>query len=125
MAAPDLQPATNGRLNAAIANAVVGVRTRRVGRGPTKVRTFCRDNVVVLVMHDTLTRSERSLADLGQEDAAREMRRQLDEAMRAELIAAVEGLTGRLVVAFLTDSQITPDVSAQLFVLDGALDGAG
>jgi uncharacterized protein YbcI len=40
--------------------------------------------------------------------------------MRADLIAEIEALTGREVVAFLSDQQIDPDVGCAVFVLESA-----
>jgi uncharacterized protein YbcI len=50
------------------------------------------------------------------------MRRQLHRAMRADLVEAVEAVTGRRVLPFLTDSQLTPDIAAQMFVLEGPVE---
>jgi uncharacterized protein YbcI len=114
------QPAT-GRLNQAVTNAVVGIHSDCVGRGPTKAKAFCSDNVVVVVLEDTLTKGERNLVANGRADAALEMRRQLQHTMRTRLVETIESLTGRVVIALLTDSQIRPDVASHVFVLDGAL----
>ena len=38
--------------------------------------------------------------------------------MRNELTAAVEGLTRRKVVAFMSASHVEPDLAAEVFVLD-------
>ena len=43
-----------GELNSAIVNAVVGVHSRRLRRGPTGASAFYRDNVVVVLMEDGL-----------------------------------------------------------------------
>jgi uncharacterized protein YbcI len=40
--------------------------------------------------------------------------------MRADLIAAIEELTGRKVRAFLSDNQIDPDIAVESFVLEPA-----
>jgi uncharacterized protein YbcI len=116
---------TSGRLNAAMANAVVHVHSHHTGRGPTKARVYTSGNVVVAVMHDALTRGERALATGGQREAALQARRGLHQTMRDDLVSCIEELTGRRVVAFLCDNQLDPDVAAQLFVLDRAPDPAG
>ena len=41
--------------------------------------------------------------------------------MRAELIEAVEGLTQRNVVSFMSANDIGPDTAAEIFVLDRAI----
>ena len=46
-----------------------------------------------------------------------EMRRSFQQTMRDELSAAVERITGRKVIAFMSDSHLEPDYSAEIFVL--------
>ena len=50
-------------------------------------------------------------------DAVMQMRRTHQGMMRGELIDAVEEITGRKVVAFLSDHQVDPDYAAEVFVL--------
>ena len=38
--------------------------------------------------------------------------------MRDELVAAVEGLTGRTVAAFMSANHIDPDIAVETFVLE-------
>jgi uncharacterized protein YbcI len=114
---------TGGRLNAAIANAVVRVHSEYIGRGPTRARAFYRHDMVVVVMQDALTTGERSIATAGKPEAVLELRRQYQEAMKAQMIAAIEELTGHKVVAFMSDNHIEPDISAELFILDRPIAG--
>jgi len=107
-----------GRLNAAIARGVVHMHSRFVGRGPTKAQAFFHGNVIVVVMRDTMTKSEVSLAADGREDAVLRMRYELQQAMKDDLVAEVESLTGCAVVAFMSANHIEPDLEAELFVLD-------
>jgi uncharacterized protein YbcI len=41
--------------------------------------------------------------------------------MRDALTASVEKLTGRNVVAFLSDNHLDPEMAVEIFVLDGPL----
>lgn len=123
MADTGTEQLTGGRLNAALAKAVVGVHNRYVGRGPNKGQAFFRNNVVVVVMEEMLTKAEHSLIDSGSEDMVMAIRRKFQATMEAELIAEVEGLTGCKVVAFMSDSHIDPDMAAELFVLDRPVPG--
>jgi uncharacterized protein YbcI len=107
-----------GELNSAVATAVVRVYRAYVGRGPTKAQAFYSRNVVVLLLEDTMTREERSLASVGSAEAARHLRRQLQRTMREPLVGAIEELTGRKVVALMGDNHIEPDLVTALFVLD-------
>jgi uncharacterized protein YbcI len=115
---------TGGELNAAISQAVVKVHSQYVGRGPTKARTFHRGNVVVTVMEDAMTKAERSLASDGKLEAVLMMRRGFQGTMRDDLVFEVERLTGRKVMAFMSDNHADPDLAAEIFILDAPIRGA-
>jgi len=125
MKTPARGPLIGGELNAAIATAVVRVHSTYAGRGPTRAQAFHTKNLVVLLLEDTMTQEERSLAAGGNKDTAWQMRRQLQSTMRASLIGAVEELTHCNVVAFMSDNHIEPDLAAELFVLDRPVLSAG
>jgi uncharacterized protein YbcI len=112
-----------GALNTAISNAVVGVLRKNVGKGPTKARTICNDRFVLCVLEDTMTRAEQSLANNGNQDQVLGMRHTFQETMQEEMTAAVEALTGRKVVAFMSANHLNPDVAAEVFVLDELVSG--
>ena len=69
------------------------------GRGPTKARTTIRDNVVVVMLEQTLTKGEQILVNKGRGENVLVLRREYQEAMRDESSAHVGQLTGRKVVA--------------------------
>lgn len=106
------------RLNAAVARAVVRAHAEHVGRGPTKASGFFHGNVVVVVLEDTMSRAERALVRNGGAGAIQQLRRAFHDDMRQDLVSAVEALTGRTVTALLSDCELEPDVSVELFVLD-------
>lgn len=113
----------DGALNAAITRAVVRVHSQYVGRGPTKAQTFYRGPVVVTVMENAMTKAERSLVDAGEIDTVLGMRQKFQRTMRDDLVAEIERLTGRTVVAFMSDNHVDPDLAAELFFLDGPVAG--
>ena len=61
-------------LAAKISNIVVHALCRTTGRGPTKARTTLGTNGVFVVLQDTLTRGEQTLADAGQGEAVLDLR---------------------------------------------------
>jgi uncharacterized protein YbcI len=103
-----------------LSNAIVRVVKDHTGRGPTKARTLIGHDLVVCVMQDTLTTAERTLVDHGDEGRVLETRHRLQDAMRVEVIATVEDLTGRKVAAFMSDNHIDPDMAVESFVLEPA-----
>jgi uncharacterized protein YbcI len=112
-------PLQGGELNAAVTSALVGIHTRYLGRGPRSASTFHYGHVLVTLMHDVLTPAERSLTKTYQTEAVAHIRRLFQQIMEAEFRAAVERLTGRKVLAFISGNHIEPDVAAELFILDG------
>jgi uncharacterized protein YbcI len=105
-------------LKQAIADAVVRVMADFIGRGPTHINTHVNGDVIICVMRDTLTRGERSLAADGRAEDVREMRRRFQDGMRRPACEAIESLTGRRVVSFLSDNDIEAETALECFVLD-------
>jgi uncharacterized protein YbcI len=50
--------AVSGSKTAAISNLTVRLLSQYTGRGPTRARTFLNDDMVTIVLQDTLTRAE-------------------------------------------------------------------
>jgi uncharacterized protein YbcI len=112
------QPTSGGRTHtAAISNMVVRVISEYTGRGPTKARTHLGQDLVTVVLQDTLTKGERSLARADKGEIVLTMRFAFQETMRSELIKGVEEITGREVAAFMGASHIDPDMAIESFVL--------
>src|SRR5215217_7570446 len=97
-----------GSLRAAISNHVVRLFAEYTGRGPTKARTTIRDNYVLCVTHDTMTKGERRLVEAGERDMVVSIRRTFQTPMRDDLVAGIELLTGRRVLSFLSDHDAKP-----------------
>ncbi len=102
----------------ALSTAIVGIFKEYVGRGPTRARVLIVENVVIATLSDTLTKAERSLVASGDGETVRSTRRLFQEAMREDLVRAVELVVGRKVVAFLSDNHLDPDLAAEIFVLE-------
>jgi uncharacterized protein YbcI len=110
-----------GELNAAIARGTVRLQSQYVGRGPTKARVFYHGKVLVVLVEGTLTRPERNLAANGRADVVGQVRRAYEDAMRAEVVAMIEDLTGCKVEALMSDTIVEPDMGARVFVMDRPL----
>jgi uncharacterized protein YbcI len=111
-----------GSLMAAISNAVVRITAEYTGRGPTQARASLRDDLVVVLMKDTLTKGERSLQTAGDGDLVIQTRVVgYQKAMQEALIASIENLTERKVIAFMSANHVDPDMGAEMFVLEPAV----
>ena len=108
----------DGHLNAAISNKIVQLLAEYTGRGPTKARSFLKGDMVVCLLQDTLTKGERAMAAAGERDAVIATRRTYQSLMREDATAAIEQLTGRKVIAFMSDNHVDPDLAVEAFVLE-------
>ena len=115
----------SGSKAAAISNQVVKTMSEYTGRGPTKARTHINDDLVTVVLQDTLTKGEKSLVSDGLEELVLTMRKAFQGTMRHDLIASIETILGRKVIAFMSDNHIDPDVAVEIFVLAPADGDAG
>ncbi len=106
-----------GSKAAAISNYVVRTMASYTGRGPTKARTYLNDDLVTVVLQDTLTKGERSLVSDDLDELVLAMRKAFQGTMRRDLIAGIEEILGRQVIAFMSDNHIAPDVAVEVFML--------
>jgi uncharacterized protein YbcI len=113
----DDTPARN-ELAASISNVVVKLTSQYTGRGPTMARTHINDDLITVVLRETLTKGEQSLVRDGKEDIVMAMRLQFQMTMRQDLVAAIEQLTGRKVLAFLSSNHMKPDIAIESFVME-------
>ena len=117
MPGQEAEGAAIGPRGAAISNFVVRVVSEYTGRGPTRARAHISDNLVCVVLEDTLTKGERSLVRDGLADQVLDMRKSFQKTMRSELVRGIEEITGRRVVAFFSDNHMDPDTAMEAFLL--------
>ena len=108
----------HGSIAAAISNATVKLLNEYTGRGPTKAKTTISRDLIAVVLQDTMTKAERTLAANGEVKFVLDMRHRFQLAMRDHLVAAVEQLSERKVIAFMSDNHIDPDMAVEVFVLE-------
>lgn len=96
---------------------MVRLLSEYTGRGPTKARTYINEDLISIVLQDTLTKGEQSLVRDDNVELVLASRKAYQNTMRADLVELVESLTGRQVLAFLSDNHLDPDVAVESFVL--------
>src|SRR5260221_848895 len=114
-------PLSGGELNAALTGEVVRIHTANLGRGRNKSFSFHNGNVVITILQEVLTKAEQSLAVNDHGEAVLAMRQLFQRTMADEMKASVERLTGREVVAFMSDNHLEPDMAVEGFFLDPPL----
>src|SRR3954469_6119241 len=114
------QQRTGRPSTAEISNEAVGVLREYTGRGPTKAKTMINEDVVTVLLADTLTKGERRLAENGHAERILGLRHVFQQVMREDLIAIVERHLERKVIAFMSQNHIDPDLAVEVFVLEPA-----
>ena len=119
------EPRRGDALEREISRTIVRLLREYTGRGPMKARTTINGTLIVCLLEDTLTLGERTLVANGHRAAVLTMRASFQDAMSDEARAAIERLTGRHVVAFMSTNHTDPDYAAEVFVLDRGIDRDG
>jgi uncharacterized protein YbcI len=123
---PALYPLAGGKLLAEITNRIVSLVREHYGRGPIKAKTYVLDNLIVCVLTDGgFTAIERTMIGGGEPERVLEMRRDFQRMMKVRYSEMIEELTGRKVLAFLSQAHVEPDLTIEMFLMDGPLAGFG
>jgi uncharacterized protein YbcI len=115
-----------GQLLAAISNRIVAILRDHYGRGPMKAKTYAIDDIIVVVMRGSgFTPLEQTIMNSGEPDRVVAMRHDFQHMMAERFKDTIEELTGRNVVAFLSQAHVEPDITMEIFFIDGSLQGFG
>jgi uncharacterized protein YbcI len=114
-----------GRLLAEITNRIVAFTREHYGRGPIKAKTYVLDNLIVCVLSNGFTPVEQTMMEGGEPDRVLEMRRDFQRMMKTRYSEMIERLTGRRVLAFLSQAHVEPDLTIEMFLMDGPVPGFG
>jgi len=101
-----------------VSTALVGLHKEYYGKGPTRAKTFLVDDTLMCLLHGGLTVVERTLIAAGRSGAVHDVRQSFQAAMKDPFIRLVEEITGRKVVAYLSQIHTDPDIAAEIFVLE-------
>src|SRR3981081_3657206 len=113
-------PLTGGKLLAAISTSIVAILREHYGRGPMKAKTYALDDIIVVVMRGSgFTPLEKTIMESGQPDRVVSMRHDFQNVMAERYSDTIEQLTGRRVVAFLSQAHVEPDITVEIFFVDG------
>jgi uncharacterized protein YbcI len=115
--APVADPAM-GTLRAELANAMVGLKKKHFGRGPTAAKAWLLDDYILVVLEGGLSRNEETLLAAGKAELVRNYRLAFQEAVAETAISTVEELTGRRVANYHSQIVFEPTRAFEIFVLE-------
>jgi uncharacterized protein YbcI len=117
---------SGGHLLSAISNSIVRMLRERYGRGPMKAKTYALDDIIVVVLRaGGFTAAEQTMIDSGEPERVVEMREDFQRVMANDYKGAIEELTDRKVLAFLSNAHVEPELTIEVFFVDRPLDGFG
>jgi uncharacterized protein YbcI len=115
---PDVRALLRGEdLTGAISAAMVTLYGEVYGHDRTTASTYINDNVVVCILESILTSSEQALIATGSASEVIDGRVAFQADREDDFSAAVERLTLRRVVAFMSANQTSPGIACEMFFL--------
>ena len=111
-------PLEGSSLTEAISAAMVALYGKVYGHDRTRATSYVNDDVVVCILEDILSHDETQLVDAGGSEEVLDGRVAFQADTEDEFTAAVEHLTQRRVVAFMSANQTARGVASELFFLE-------
>ena len=117
MSAPDAV-LTGDELLAGVTEAMVAFHERYHHRKPVTAKTLMLgDDLLACVLGGVYTDVEKTMIEIQRTTMVQETRNAFQNAMQDKFITAVERLTGRHVLAFMSNHHVGPDIEIELFLL--------
>lgn len=111
-------PLTGDHLLAAVTDAMVVLHRRYHHRAPVTAKTLLLGgDLLACVMGGVYTDVEKTMIELQRAPVVQETRSFFQDAMQQRFIAEVERLSGRDVLAFISNHHVGPDIEIELFML--------
>jgi uncharacterized protein YbcI len=117
MSAPEA-PLTGEPLLTAVTHAMVAFHERYHHRKPVTAKTLMLgDDLLACVLGGVYTDVEKTMIEIQRSTLVQETRNAFQNAMQDRFINAVQELSGRRVLAFISNHHVGPDIEIELFLL--------
>jgi len=111
-------PLTDQALLDAVTEAMVALHDRYYHRKPATAKTqLLGDDLLVCILGGVYTDVEKTMIEMQKHTVVQETRSDFQKAMQHKFIEAVERLSGRQVMAFISNSHVGPDIEMEIFML--------
>jgi uncharacterized protein YbcI len=111
-------PLSGSELLAAVTAAMVSLHERYYHRTPVSAKTLLLgDDLLVCVLGGVYTDVEQTMIELQRATVVQETRSAFQTAMQRRFIDKVEQLSGRGVLAFISNQHVGPDMEIEVFML--------
>lgn len=111
-------PLTGDALLVAVTKAMVALHERYHHRAPVTAKTLMLgDDLLACVMGGVYTDVEKTMIEIQKTSIVQETRSAFQNAMQHKFIEVIEHLSGRGVLAFISNHHVGPDIEIELFML--------
>ena len=107
----------HGDVLTTISDGMVALLKEFYGRGPTRTKSYYRDDLVVCLLRGGFSRVEQTLLEGGRGSSVIQQRMDFQDMMRERFESVIEDATGRQVIGFMSGNQQDPDLMCEVFVL--------
>jgi uncharacterized protein YbcI len=122
---PAPAPLTGDALLEAVTDEMVALHHHYHHRKPVTAKTeMLGGDLLVVVLGGVYTDVEKTMIEVQRGTIVQETRNAFQNAMQHKFIAAIERLSGRGVLAFISNHHVGPDMEVELFLLQPAEDTA-
>jgi uncharacterized protein YbcI len=102
----------------AVSAAMGALHERYYGRAPASTKSqMMGDDLLACVLGGVYTEVEKTMIELERTAIVQETRSAFQTAMQQKFITEIERLSGRRVLAFISNHHVGPDLEVELFVL--------
>jgi uncharacterized protein YbcI len=102
----------------AVTDAMVALHERYYHRKPVTAKTrLLGGDLLVCVLGGVYTDVEKTMIELQRSTIVQETRSAFQTAMQKRFIDKVERITGRAVLAFISNHHVGPDIEIEIFML--------
>ena len=109
---------TGDALLDAVTDAMVALHKRYHHRKPVTAKTtLLGGDLLACVLGGVYTDVEKTMIELQRTTIVQETRSAFQNAMQQKFITVVESLSGRRVLAFISNHHVGPDIEIELFLL--------
>jgi uncharacterized protein YbcI len=116
--AGEVDAQSDARVLPRVTSAMVRIYKEQFGRGPENARSYyAGPDVIICILADSLTPVERSMREMGEHQRLRDIRMMFQYAAEEKFRAAVEEVTERPVVSFMSAVDVDRDLASEIFVL--------
>lgn len=113
-----MTPLTGDALLVAVTDSMVAMHKRYYHRAPVTAKTqLLGGDLLACVLGGIYTDVEKTMIELQRTTIVQETRSAFQTAMQHKFIAAIEHLSGRNVLAFISNHHVGPDMEIELFML--------